>query len=325
LAVVNDILDFSKLESGRFEIRPHPAQPGRLALEAASLFEVQAASKGVALIVDIGKGLPDWIMTDADRLRQILMNLLGNALKFTPEGRVVLRVRSAPGAKLRFEVEDTGSGISPEGLSRLFQRFSQVDQTPARVVGGTGLGLAICKGLVSCLGGEIGVSSRLGQGSCFWFEIPAERCVPESADSPDLSGQAPLAGSRVLVVDDNPANRELVSIILRRFDLQVAVAEDGRQAVEMALKAPFDLILMDIRMPGMDGPAALAALRGQPGPNIDVPVIAFTAEVSPDAMGMLRREGFDDHIAKPINPGELVATVSRWTRPAPPRGALARV
>jgi PAS domain S-box-containing protein len=309
LALVNDVLDFSKLEAGRVEISPKPVNPAAIAREALDLFSLQAESKGLALVFDPDPALPDCIALDPQAVGQVLLNLLGNAVKFSQGGRVALSLAYEPDAQvLKVRVRDTGPGLSPKQAERLFQRFSQVDASSTRRHGGTGLGLAICKGLVEAMGGQIGVDSVLGQGSTFHFAIPAPRAA---ALSPAVDGAEDLGvldGLRLLVVDDNPINRELVRAILSPLGVEVTEAVDGPTGLDAAAGLPFDVILLDIRMPGLDGPQVLARLRAEPGPNQNAPILAFSAEVDADAAA-----GFDAFVAKPLDPAALIHAIAHWT------------
>ncbi|WP_309606915.1 PAS domain S-box protein [Phenylobacterium sp.] len=318
LSIVNDVLDFSKLEAGQVEITPRPTAPGEALAEALDLFSPQAEAKGLALAFVTEGDLPAGLLIDADRVRQILMNLVGNAIKFTDTGEVrVVAAYNAPAyvggaGRLEIRVEDTGPGLTRAQTRRLFQRFSQVDASSTRRHGGTGLGLAICKGLVEAMGGEIGVRSRPGQGSVFHFTIAAP--IADLAVAAPVGGdESLLDGARVLVVDDNAVNRELARAILSRIGVEVSEASDGLAAVEAAATTPFDAVLMDIRMPGLDGPAAVARIRAADGPNRDTPVLAFSADVD-----MAQFEGaasvFDGLVRKPISPHELVTALSRCLR-----------
>lgn len=308
LAIVNDILDFSKLEAGEMAIRRDPASPARLIRETRDIFELQAAQKGVALVTSGEDELPANLLLDADRVRQILVNLVGNALKFTREGAVTLKSSyDWETGRLRIEVRDTGVGVAADQMTKLFQRFSQVDGSSTRKHGGTGLGLAICRALVEAMQGEVGVTSELGRGSTFFFTLPAEitsvETLPDAAESLEL-----LAGARVLVVDDNAANRELARALLEAMSAEVVTAESGADAVAKAADAPFDAILMDLRMPELDGRGAAALIRGGDGPNQRTSILAFTADVQAD----LGDDGveFDGVIGKPIIPKDLVASIA---------------
>ena len=319
LTIVNDILDFSKLESGQVEIDRRPADPGRVLRNALGLLDPQAEAKGLTLSISGDTALPPCVSLDDGRIRQILLNLVGNGVKFTGAGSVELKVQyDAHSERLRCEVIDSGPGVPPDRLDRLFKRFSQVDASTTRAFGGTGLGLAICKGLVEAMGGEIGVTSELGHGACFWFELPCPIAAPlldtfEGAGDHDSND---LEGLRLLVTDDNPINRELVRVMLAPHGVEITEAEHGEAAVELANASPFDVILMDIRMPGLDGPTAARRIREGGGPNDITPILAFTANDADSlAIGGAAAGLFDGHIGKPISPLELIATVTKWAAP----------
>ena len=284
LAVVNDVLDFSKLEAGETRIARTNVEPLRLVEDAMILFEDQAANKGVMVQALVAPEVPAVVSADPDRLR--------------------------------VDVVDTGDGISAEDQALLFERFSQVDGSAARLHGGTGLGLAICKGLVEAMDGQIGVVSAPGEGSRFWFEIPAPMLAGEVASIASDADLDVAAGGRILLVDDNEANRELVSLLLSGLGVIVTVASSGEEAVASADRFPFDLILMDIRMPGMGGVAAMQHIRWGVSDKARTPILAFTAEADVQTAARLRREGFDGHIAKPVSPAELIEAVAYWTSEA---------
>jgi PAS domain S-box-containing protein len=315
LCTVNDILDFSKLEAGQVTIEPRPVVLAALTREALNLFTPQAGAKDLRLVLDQDPADSDLVVSvDPDRIRQILLNFVCNAVKFTAQGSVTLRSRYDHDAqRLAIEVIDTGDGIAPDKQDKLFKRFSQIDGARTRT-GGTGLGLAICKGLVEAMGGEVGVESRPGHGSRFWFAIPA----PVAQLRPgETAGQAferlSFDGVRVLVADDHPANRELARLFLNGVGAEVVEAEDGEQAVLMAAQMPYDAILMDVRMPGLDGPGALARIREGWGPNQNTPILAYTADGDQALIGELKLRGFQDVVAKPVQPGALISAVARAT------------
>ncbi|MDQ0464628.1 PAS domain S-box-containing protein [Caulobacter ginsengisoli] len=306
MSTVNDILDFSKLEAGQVEIHKVPTEPAAVIAEAVALLETTADDKEIGLVTLGLENLPPTLSLDPDRLRQILLNLVGNAVKFTATGQVTVAADwDAAGQILSCRVIDTGPGIPPDKLLRLFQRFSQVDASSTRQHGGTGLGLAICKGLVEAMGGVIGASSRPGEGSVFQFTLPAVAVeASDDGGDPSVSGGLPI-GSRILVTDDSPVNRELVRAILSTCDVELTEAGDGAQAVALARAQPFDLILMDLRMPVMDGETAARAIRAEPGPNAGVPIVGFTADASLTAGGL-----FDAVVGKPIEAGRLLGVLA---------------
>ena len=308
LAIVNDILDFSKLEAGQVEIRPQATDIGEVVAETLALFEEPASTKGLALLAELAPTLPEIVMLDADRLRQILLNLLGNAVKFTNAGQVVARVAPGPDHRsLRFSVEDTGPGMEPEQIECLFQRFNQVDGSTSRRHGGTGLGLAISKGLAEAMGGQISVESKPTQGTAFYVDLPlvaAELTVPE-VTRVDV---AAVSGARILVVDDNATNRELARRILEAFEGTVAEVDGGAAALEILARDAFDVVLLDLRMPDIDGHEVLNRLRERSGPNRDVPVLAFTADAMIGDSAALER--FDGVVLKPIDAKLLAGTVA---------------
>ncbi|MDR6626959.1 ATP-binding protein [Caulobacter segnis] len=307
-ATINDILDFSKLEAGQADIKPQPMSVAELTREAVEMFAAQAREKGVVLrLADLSK-LPPLIEADPDRLRQVLLNLIGNAVKFTEIGEIAVQADVDPRAgHIVFEVSDTGPGMSADQSKRLFQRFSQVDAGAARKHGGTGLGLAICKGLVEAMGGTIGVDSRPGEGSRFWFTIPAIPAEPASEPATPTEVISLPEDCRVLVVDDNTANRQLVRAILTPFGAVLTEAADGDEAIEAAEAKPFDIILMDLRMPRMDGRTATARIRAGPGVNRRKPILAFSADASAPIADPL----FSGHVNKPMTASGLVQAMSQ--------------
>ena len=323
LAIINDILDFSKVEAGklvverlRVEIRPTIA-------DVLQLLRTRADEKGLALSVDVGAGVPEAIDTDPVRLRQVLTNLVGNALKFTSEGFVRVQVDHT-GGRLRVQVSDSGPGIPVDSQRYLFQPFSQLDVSTTRRFGGTGLGLAICRQLVELLGGEIGIVSPLsdrnevgGPGSMFWFALPAPASsgavrAPVEATSAGLA-RGPVRSSRcrVLVAEDNPVNQKVIVAMLQKLSISPTVVGDGQQAVDALSAGEFDLILMDCQMPSMDGFAATRAIRQRNLPSQPV-IVAVTANAMASDAAECRAAGMDDYISKPISVGELRRVLAPW-------------
>ena len=322
LTLVNDILDFSKLEAGQVNLDYVSVCPEDLAQELAGLFEIQASAKGLRLEVVIEGELPPSVSLDPTRVRQVMSNLIGNALKFTEAGVITVGL-SHDGSDLSVSVTDTGPGVPADRLDRLFKRFSQVDASTTRTHGGTGLGLAICQGLIEAMGGEIGVTSTFGQGSTFRFRIPAPAVAAALALAQGDLQSMSLEGLRVLVADDNPANRELARVVLQAQGVEVTEAEDGQAAVGLALSLPYDVILMDIRMPVMDGLEAVARLRAEPGPNQDIPILAFSADGDLERLKGLTEQGFDGMAHKPIVPADLITAICRclqWEAPGEEEG-----
>jgi PAS domain S-box-containing protein len=310
LSTVNDILDFSKLEAGQVSFRRQPVDLAQLSRSTLELFTPQAGAKDLTLTLR-GEADDLVISLDPDRLRQVLLNLVGNAVKFTANGGVTLATAyDRVGQRLHVDVIDTGAGVPPDKQDRLFKRFSQVDGSLTRAAGGTGLGLAICKGLVEAMGGEIGVESRMGEGSRFWFTLPAplaER-AEDGAEGRAIE-QLAVAGVRVLVVDDHPANRELARLFLAGVGAEVTEAADGEEAVQLASEWPYDVILMDVRMPKLDGPGALARIRASEGPNDGTPILAFSADDDVGNSARLVAMGFESVVEKPVDSKTLIKAV----------------
>ncbi|GJE47310.1 Sensor histidine kinase RcsC [Methylobacterium tardum] len=316
LTVVNDILDFSKVEAGAIELVEEPFSLLAMVDDCVSIVRGPADAKGLEFRLRMDPGLPRWLKGDENRLRQVLFNLLNNAVKFTASGSITLDVAPqggiSGGERLRFRVVDTGIGIPKDKQNRLFQRFSQVDGSIQRDFGGTGLGLAICRHLVELMGGEIGVSSVEGGGSTFWFIVGLPRAsAPAEAPAPVLAA-APRQRGRLLLVDDSLINQELAGAVLRGAGHVVEMVGDGQAAVDAVRDRAFDLVLMDVQMPGMDGMTATRLIRDLPGPVSRLPVVAMTANVLPEQVSAFRDAGMEDHVGKPFDREHLYATVDRW-------------
>ena len=316
LQIVNDILDLSKLESGQLTLDPAPFNPTAFVEETADLARLLAEEKGLSLKVELAPDLPVSLLGDSARLRQVLLNLLSNAVKFTQTGSVCVHALydRAAGGVLEIRVADTGSGIAQERQSLLFKRFSQIESVASRRHGGTGLGLAICKSLVERMDGQIGVESRSGEGADFWFRVPAG--IIETA-APGALASAPLVtfeAMRLLVVDDLEANRYLVRAVLEPFGMAVFEAASGPEAIDLACGAPFDIILLDLQMVGMDGLTAARAIRACSRLNRQTPILAFSANVLPEEKAACALAGMADHISKPIDTDELLTKIALWSR-----------
>ncbi|MDE4914568.1 PAS domain S-box protein [Methylobacterium sp. 092160098-2] len=316
--VVDDILDFSKIEAGQIALDPVAFRPRKLIDDVMSIVRGSSIGRGLRLESRVTPDLPELVLGDENRLRQVLLNLLNNAVKFTPAGEVVLHVEDRGpdrmGRRIRFRVRDTGIGIAPNQQARLFQRFSQIDGTIARRYGGTGLGLAISQQLVGLMGGEISVESRQGQGSEFSFEIAFQPATEADVDYGSVRPQhEECRPRRILVVEDVEVNRELALTVLRAAGHAVEAAVDGVEAVEKAGRNEYDLVLMDIQMPGMDGMAATRGIRALGGSRSELPIVAMTANVLPDQIDAIRAAGMNDHVGKPFEPQDLDRVIARWT------------
>ncbi len=342
MQIIDDILDLSKVESGRLEVEPVRYAMLGLMEEIRSLMRVRAEQKGLAFTVSCEGRVPEHVSTDPTRLRQILFNLLGNAVKFTERGEVRVHScferRSDGAGAMRFDVIDTGIGMSAEQMERLFQPFSQADASTTRRFGGTGLGLSISKRLAQMLGGDIAVESEPGKGSRFSLTIstgpveaetfvdPAEQLRRHEADWNDEQARGDEGSermeARILLAEDGLDNQRLVAAILSRIGAEVLVADNGQAAVHMALQAEqrgrgFDLILMDVQMPVLDGYAATAQLRQR---GFAKPIVAFTAHALTEERQRCMEAGCDDHLAKPVDREALVACVRKHLSPSPDAG-----
>jgi signal transduction histidine kinase/CheY-like chemotaxis protein len=327
LAVIDDILDLSKIEAGKLDLESAPLDVRRLVAEVAQLFTDRADAKGVALTWQVGAAVPDGLEGDPIRVRQVLLNLVGNALKFTHVGSVNMAVEpvrtSAEEVVLRFAVADTGIGISPQDRERLFQPFAQADSSTTRKYGGTGLGLSICQRLVQLMGGEIGVDSELGRGSTFWFCIPVRRAVPPAIPPPVRAEPSRLSSlrtaQRLLLVEDSWMNQQVALGMLEQLGYEADLAADGRQALEAIERDGYAAVLLDCQMPEMDGFQMAAELRrreaqaGRPA----VPIIAMTASAMQADRERCLASGMNDHLAKPVRMAELSAALARWVAAAP--------
>jgi signal transduction histidine kinase/CheY-like chemotaxis protein len=315
LTLINDILDLSKVEAGKIDIDPGPTDVARLVGDMEVMFRQKALDKGIGLAIDIGTNVPGTVLMDEHRMRQVLINLVGNAIKFTAKGQVTLRLQAKKTGPdryaLRMDVEDTGIGIPDDQLGTIFGAFDQVAGQSSAEYGGTGLGLAISKRLVELMGGQIGVKSRVGKGSIFSVVFPEVSVVAEK----EVRRAAPGATSRflpatVLVADDQSANRELIRGMLEGFDLTILEASDGNDVLELlATKRP-DIILLDAKMPGMDGMETARRIRSAPA-CADIPIVAISAAVMSQEVDAMRQMA-DAYLPKPITRADLIATLSRF-------------
>lgn len=324
MTILNDVLDMSKIEAGRMDLEVAAFDLAALADQTVELWAEGAAAKGLALTCQAEPDLPPVVLGDEHRVRQILMNLVSNALKFTEKGAVTIRLRAAPAADgdggVEIVVCDTGIGMTPAQTAALFRPYVQAEASTARVYGGTGLGLAICRKLATMMGGDISVMSEPGHGSAFrvWLPLPAAE-EAEEATAEAAEGLPPL---RILVADDNPINQAVARAVLEAAGAVVETANDGAQALERLRVEAFDAVLMDVHMPNMDGVEAVGRLRDGQAGRSDIPVVALTADAMPGEEARLKGLGFDALQHKPVQPAALIAAIvevlSASSRPAEP-------
>jgi hypothetical protein len=322
LTLINDILDLSKIEAGKLSLCEEELDLAGIMANVRALTVELCKGKAVEVVTDMDPRLDGRYRGDTMRLTQALLNYAGNAAKFTERGRVTLRAKlveqTAGDAVVRFEVSDTGIGIDEEARARLFAAFEQADGSTTRKYGGTGLGLAITRSLAQLMKGEVGLESEVGSGSTFWFTARLSHgSVPSTvlplAPAPSLERLlAERHGDKhLLLVEDSPINQKVALAFLGRAKLCVDLAENGRVAVDMVLNRPYDLILMDMQMPEMDGVAATKAIRALPG-YAAVPILAMTANIFEDERQRCFDAGMNDHISKPVTPAILFETLIRW-------------
>ncbi|MGF1454722.1 MAG: PAS domain-containing protein [Alphaproteobacteria bacterium] len=316
LNILNDILDFSKLDAGQMQVERIDFEPRRIIEGALSVLQPKAEEKGLVLESMIDPGIPPVVKGDPNRLRQILLNLVSNAVKFTETGSVqiiaIVKRASDQGIVVKFEVTDTGIGIAEDVAEKLFSRFVQADTSIKRRFGGTGLGLAISKQLCELMDGRIGVDSAPGDGSTFWFTLPfgASDMTEVVSAPPARTALADLSvRRRILVAEDNPVNQTVIATILDQLGHDCTLAEDGRRAVEMLRQGDYDLVLMDIQMPGMDGLTATKVIRVMPDPVCTVPIIALTANAMAGDREAYMAAGFTAYLSKPIEIDRLQAAI----------------
>lgn len=322
LTVINDILDISKLEAGKVELDFHAARLDRVISDTIHFLEPKAREKGLEVTWKCADDIPEIIITDPTRLRQILFNLVGNALKFTEIGGVSIEAERDhsvhKGFGIKITVSDSGIGISKEAQARLFQKFTQADASTTRRFGGTGLGLAICRQLTMLLGGQIGVDSEEGEGSSFWFTFQCEEGSEKDLKA-DLSydpGMALLEAKasrrlKILVADDNLINQRILDNMLGKLGHKLTTAENGAQACSLAEEDDFDLILMDIQMPVLGGIDATKWIRAMDGDKAHIPIVGCTADAFPEQIERFRQAGMEDVVTKPINRKQLLMVINQ--------------
>ena len=319
LAVVNDILDFPKIEAGHMTIEAAPFDLSGAVEAVADLLSPRAEEKGLELTVRFAPDTPRRLVGDSGRIRQVLTNLAGNAVKFTGRGHVLIDVslleKVGGDAVIRVSVEDTGIGIPAEKFDDIFGTFTQADASTTRKYGGTGLGLAISKRLVELMNGEVGLSSRVGEGSTFWFTFraPIGKAAPPTPAPNPAGADAQYAGLRVLLAEDNLVNQKVAVRMLEKLGCQVDVAPDGRKAVEMSAQGTHHLVLMDCQMPELDGYQATAEIRRSEGPGRHLPIIAMTANAMKGDREKCLAAGMDDYASKPVQLDTLKAVLERWS------------
>jgi signal transduction histidine kinase/ActR/RegA family two-component response regulator len=318
LSIVNDILDMAKVTSGKLSLEQAPFDLPGLIRDISSPAAALAEARQLRFLLEVPPDLPRQVLGDALRIRQVVSNLLGNAVKFTPSGEVRLAVRQPRPGWMRFDVSDTGIGLSPAQQESLFQEFHQVDSSPTRKFGGSGLGLAISHRLAGLMGGQLWVKSRLGEGSTFTFDLPlaatGTKAPGTPTEAPPVSALPP--GLRVLVAEDNSINQKVIAMMLSQAGALVEIAGNGRIAFERHRASPYDVILMDCQMPELDGYEATARIRSLPGSAALVPIIGVTANAFAEDRDRCLRAGMNGYVAKPLNRATLMAAVSQLAAPA---------
>jgi signal transduction histidine kinase/CheY-like chemotaxis protein len=326
LTIINDVLDFSKIEAGKLTLERTLLDPGSIVEDALRLFAIAARNKQLTVDGLVAPDVPSALAGDPGRLRQILVNLVGNAIKFTAQGRVTVAVTveasDADGMLLRFAVTDTGIGLSPEQQARLFESFSQADASTTRKYGGTGLGLAISRQLVELMGGAIGVTSEPGHGSTFWFTARLAQPLPHEIEVAGLAvlpsdGLTPSRPLSVLLAEDTPLNQMVASRMLTKLGHRVEVAANGAEAVAAVARGAFDVVLMDCLMPDVDGYEATTRIRAAERTG-RIPIIALTASATIEDRERCLAAGMDDFLSKPVRLAELARALARATQRAEP-------
>jgi len=319
LGLINDVLDMSKIEAGKMQLEIRDVDLRDHCTKLTKIWGPKAAERGLSLTLEIDPDLPAFIRGDGLRLTQILFNLISNAVKFTARGGVDIRVAAVAGSglegpKLSFAVQDTGAGMAPDVVQRLFRNFEQANASAARKFGGTGLGLAISRRLAEMMGGTLTVESVLGLGSTFRLELPlTPSASPGEVDVRPAATASTAAPRSILIAEDHPVNRRLVSLILKPMGWALTLVEDGAEAVSTAARIPFDVIIMDMQMPVMSGLDATQAIRAGAGPNARTPIIALTANAFDDDRSAWLNAGAADFLTKPIDPARLIDSILKTT------------
>jgi signal transduction histidine kinase/CheY-like chemotaxis protein/HAMP domain-containing protein len=318
ITILNEILDQSKLEAGKLEITPVDFHLPSFVRHNIQLFGPNIATKGLTLDIDLDDDLPEAVHADSLRIGQVLSNFLSNALKFTTKGHIRVTVKPEPSEQgelqIRFTVTDSGIGLTHEEINRLFTAFTQADSSTSRTYGGTGLGLSISKQLVELMGGQIGVDSTKGIGSAFWFTVccqPAKEAVVATDKRVNLDRWVASRSLNILVAEDNSVNQYMIRAILNKLDHSVEIAKDGQCAIDLLNTGDFDLILMDIRMPVMDGLEATASIRAKDGSKSNIPIIALTADISAGNINEYTTAGMNDVCGKPIELAFLLRSINK--------------
>lgn len=324
LKIINHILDISKIEAGQMDVRESVMDLHELGATLHAMFQPLAQRGGVAFRVEQGTDVPQFVIGDEGLIEQVLVNLAGNALKFTKKGSVEIHIDCTSitdeGAELFFEVTDTGIGVDKDKQSTIFEKFTQADGSSRRVYGGTGLGLAICKQLIELMGGRISMISEKGKGSRFFFnltlKLAKEGQRPVKQPSMDSSGEVDKPGVRILLAEDNKVNQKVAVSMLRKAGCHVDVADNGQEAIDRLLKERYDLVLMDCQMPVMDGYEATHRIRLMPEPHCRVPIIAITAHAMKEDQQRCLDEGMDAYLSKPVSRQAMIALIDEYTRPS---------
>lgn len=322
LTIINDILDYSKIEAGRLSLEKIKVNLHTLVKEVVALFLLQAKNKGIELFIRIENDVQPGITTDPVRLKQVLMNLVGNALKFTKKGSVSIQITKVEeqdtSINLRFSVKDTGIGISEENFKKLFKPFTQADASITRKFGGTGLGLVISKNLVEIMGGELIIESVAQKGSTFWFEVPFEKCALESISEHENLKELDVTPTKeiikLLVVEDNEINQEILKLQLKKWSYRTDFANSGKEAIELARIKTYDIILMDCQMPELSGYDTTRIIRQTNNRNQKTPIIALTAEALEGSRENCLQAGMNDYLSKPVNFEKLRKMLNTWTK-----------